>query len=273
MHTTGGDDLEVDVHGVPGSVDGGPNSIDVLFDGANSRLNWDASGETTSISADAHLTAATLGGPDDFDAGLTITGIPTHWDALWANGDVLFQAPNGIDSIAAQVTNHGGYHVLSGDHLSAFFDEPSGDLDASLHISDLTKAGFTKLGGANGGGFEAVLNMGDGDDDNFQFAADVTLTSPSTKLLASGEFTSLPSALTLRSDGGRITYNGNTNPDLTMEVAAGTPAAIADADEPNSVHGISVRDGAASGDKAVRAKLHLTGLPTGLDLNSPAGTY
>ncbi|MCW2797602.1 hypothetical protein [Nocardioides sp.] len=269
LHTTSGDALAVDVHGVPGSVDGGPNSIDVLFDGANSRLNWDASGETTSISAQAHLTPATLGGTRAFDAGLTITGIPSHWDATWLDGNVLFQAPDGIGSIAAQVTNHGTYHVLTGDHLSAFFDQPSGNLDASLKISNLTKAGFSKLTGANGGGFEAALNMGN--QGNFKFAADVTLTA--TKLLASGEFNHLPSALTLRSDGGRITYSGNTNPDLTMSVAAGTAAALAATPEPNDVHGVSVRDGAAGGNIAVRAKLRLTGLPTGLDLNSPAGTY
>lgn len=269
LSRTNGDTLAVDVHGVPGSVDGGPNSIDVLFDGAGSKLDWDASGETTSISAQAHLTPDTIGGTRAFDAGLTINDIPSHWDATWANGNVLFQAPDGIGSIAAQVTNHGTYHVLTGDHLSAFFDQPSGNLDASLKISNLTKAGFTKLTDASGGGFEAALNMGNQGD--FKFAADVTLTA--TKLLASGEFNHLPSALTLRSDGGRITYSGNSNPDLTMSVAAGDAAAIAATPEPNAVHGISVRDGASGGNKAVKAKLHLTGLPTSLDLNSPAGTY
>jgi hypothetical protein len=38
------------------------------------------------------------------------------------------------------------------------------------------------------------------------------------------------------------------------------------------VHGVSLRDGASGSDRAVKAKLDLTGLPTGLDLNSPAGT-
>ena len=39
------------------------------------------------------------------------------------------------------------------------------------------------------------------------------------------------------------------------------------------MHGVSVRDGASGGDKAIKANLHLTGLPTSLDLNSPAGIY
>lgn len=263
LNRTNGDELAVDIQGVP-------QSVDVLFDGAGSELGWSASAATGSVSALAHLTPSTLGGTRAFDAGLTITDIPAQWDASWANGNVLFEAPApGIGSIAVQVTNHAAYSVLAGDHLSAFYDEPSGDLDASLKISNLRKAGFTKLTGGNGGGFEAVLNMGN--QGSFAFGADVTLAA--SKLKAGGAFNNLPSALTLRSDGGRITYNGNTNPTLTMSVEAGTAAALAVTPTPSSVHGISVRDGASGVGKAVKAKLHLTGLPTSLDLNSPAGTY
>lgn len=247
-----------------------PSSIDLLFDGANSELVWDSSSATGLVSALAHLTPDTIGGTRDFDAGLTITDIPTHWDAGWADGNVLFEAVSpGIGSMDARVTNHGAYHLLSGDHLTAYYDEPSGDLDASLHISNLTKAGFTKLAGPDGGGFEADLNMGN--QGNFKFAADVTLTS--SKLLASGEFNHLPSAINLKSDGGRITYSGNSNPDLTLSVEAGTAAALAATPAPPSVHGVAVRDGANGADKAVKAKLYLTGLPSGLDLNPTAGTY
>lgn len=260
----GGDEVAVQIQDVP-------SSIDLLFDGANSQLVWDSSSPTGLVSAVAHLTGATLGQTRDFDAGLTITDVPVHWDANWANGNVLFQAPApGIGSIAARVTNHTTFHVLSGDHLSAFYDQPSGDLDASLKISNLRKAGFTKLTGGDGGGFEASLNMGNQGD--FKFAADVTATSG--KLKAAGEFNHLPSAITLRSEGGRITYNGDSNPDLTVSVEAGqSAAALAATPTPPSVHGVSVRDGASGADKAVKAKLYLTGLPDNLDLNSPAGTY
>ncbi len=258
-----GDQLAVDLLGIP-------SHIDVTFDGAASSLVWNSSAPVTSISALAHLTPATIGGTRAFDAGLTITGIPVHWDANWANGNVLFEAPSpGIGSIAAQVTNHGAYHVLSGDHLSAYYDQASGDLDASLHISNLTKAGFTKITDASGGGFEAALNMGNQGD--FKFAADVHLTS--TTLTANGEFNHLPSAIDLKSDGGRITYTGNSNPDLTLSVAAGTPAAIAATPTPNNVHGISVRDGSDGTNVGVKANLYLTGLPDSLDLNPTAGTY
>lgn len=262
LHRTNGDDLVVDIKGVP-------DEVDVTFDGAASKLGWQASAATTSFSALAHLTPATLGGTRAFDASLTIDQIPAQWNASWAAGNVLFQAPASIGSISARVTNHGTYHVLGGDHLSAFFDQPSGNLDASLRISNLRKAQFTKLGGANGGGFEAALDMGN--QSSFAFSGDVTLTS--SRLKASGSFNNLPSALTLRSDGGRITYTGNTNPTLTMSVEAGSPAAIAATPNPVFVHGLAVRDGASGGTKAVKAKLFLTGLPTGLDLNSPAGTY
>lgn len=263
LNRANGDALAVQIQDVPAE-------IDLLFDGANAKLGWDASGATGLISAIAHLTPDTLGGTRDFDAGLTITEVPSSWDAGWAEGNVLFEAPApGIGSIAARVTNHGAYHVLAGDHLSAYYDDPSGDLDASLKISNLRKASFEKLGGADGGGFEAQLNMGN--QGAFGFAADVNLGD--NLLKANGSFDNLPSQLTLRSDGGRITYNGNSNPDLTLAVEAGPPAAVAATPTPPSIHGVSVRDGASAGQKAVKAKLYLTGLPTELDLNTPAGTY
>jgi hypothetical protein len=262
LHRTVGDDLAVDITGVP-------SSIDLLFDGTGSKLEWDASGATGGVSALAHLTPATLASTRAFDASLALASIPAEWDASWVNGNVVFNAPDSIGSIAAKVTNHGAYNTLPGDHLHAFFDQPSGDLDASLRISKLRKVAFTKLTNANGGGFDAELRMGD--NGTLSFGADITLTA--SKLKALGAFTQLPSILNLRSDGGRITYNGNTNPDLTLSVEAGTAAALAATPTPNSVHGVSVRDGQANGAKAVKAKLRLTGLPTSLDLNSPAGTY
>jgi hypothetical protein len=258
-----GDTVTVDIRGVP-------EDVSVLFDGANAKLGWTASAATGSISALVHLTPDTIGGSRPFDAGLTITSIPTQWDASWADGNVLFQAPEGIGSIEAKVTNHGTYHTLSGDHLTAYYREGSEDLDASLKISNLRKASFTKLDSPDGGGFEAALQMGN--HGTFSFGADVVLDAGI--LDASGQFSNLPADLTLRSDGGRITYSGDTNPDLTLSVNAGTSAAaLAATPTPPSVHGVSVRDGASGADRAVRARLHLTGLPTGLDLNSPAGTY
>lgn len=267
LERTNGDTVAVDIQGVP-------QEIDLLFDGANSKLEWDASAATTSVSAIAHLTPDTIGGNRAFDASLTITGIPDEWDATWAGGNVLFQAPApGIGSIEARVTNHGAYHVLAGDHLSGYFDQTAGtapgDLDASLKISNLTKASFSKITNATGGGFEADLNMGN--NGAFAFSGDVTLAA--TKLRATGSFDNLPSQINLKSDSGRITYSGNTNPDLTLSVKAGAPAAYAALPGVPMVHGVAARDAAASGGTAYGANVYLTGLPTGLDLNAPAGTY
>ncbi len=248
-----------------------PQHIEMLFDGEGAKLDWSASSVTGLVSAVAHLTPDTLGGTRNFDAGLTITDIPTQWDATWADGNVLFQAgAPGIGGIAARVTNHGVFHVLPGDHLTAYYREGSGDLDAGLKISNLTKAGFTKLTGANGGGFVADLNMGN--QGSFDFAADVVLNAGVLK--ANGGFDHLPSTINLKSDGGRITYTGNSNPDLTLSVESGqSQAALNNTPAAPSIHGVSVRDGASGADKAVKAKLYLTGLPNSLDLNSPAGTY
>ncbi|HYG92210.1 MAG TPA: hypothetical protein VD859_01375 [Nocardioides sp.] len=259
-----GDKLGVEIEGVP-------TEVGLLFDADAATIGWDASGTTDRVSAVAELTAATLESDRDFDAGLTITSIPAEWDATWAGGNVLWEAPApGIGSIDARVTNHDENHVLPGDHLSAYYREASGDLDASLRVSELDKVAFTKLAGENGGGFEASLNMGN--HGALAFAADV-VTSEGV-LDATGHFDNLPSEVTLRSEGGVITYDGDSNPDLTVSVKAGeSAAALAATPEAPDVHGVSVRDGKVGEDRAVKAKLYLTGLPDHLDLDSPAGIY
>lgn len=260
----GGDHITAEVKGIP-------TSAQVLLDGKNSVLNWQANAPTTSAAAIAHLTAATLGTDRAFDADVTVDSIPATWNAAWANGNVLFNAPGaGIGSIVAHVTNHAAYHVLSGDHLSAYYDKASGDLDASLEISDLHKAQFTKIADTgDGGGFEAALDMGD--QSTFSLAGEVH--TPDGDVVADGHFDHLPSTIDLTSIGGHITYSGNTNPDLTLAVGAGKADALAVTPVPPSVHGVAVRDGAVGTDKAVRAALYLTGLPTGLDLNTETGVY
>lgn len=260
-----GDHVAVDITDVP-------KNVSVLFDGANAQLQWAASSVAGGFSALAHLTPDTLGGTRNFDAGLSILDIPTAWSADWADGDVTFVTNGtGIGTIAATVTNHGSVHTLPGDHLNAFFDEPNGDLDASLHISNLQAIGYQKIAG-NPGGFQAQLNMGN--HGQLNFGADVRLNS-GPRLLVNGNFTHLPSQINLKSDGGRITYTGDDNPDLTLSVGAGqTAAALAATPLPNNIHGVSIRDGQdGSGNRGVRANLYITGLPDNLDLNSPAGTY
>lgn len=260
----GGDTITAEVVDVP-------DHAEVLFDGKNAILDWEASAPITSATATAHLTGDTLDMDRDFDAGLAITSIPAKWNASWADGNVLFEAPEGgIGAITAHVTNHEDYQTLPGDHLSGYYDEASGDLDASLRISNLRRAAFTRLPDTgNGGGFEAGLDMGDKGE--FAFAGEVH--TDEGDLHATGGFSNLPSEITLRSEGGHITYTGSTNPDLTLSVAAGKKAAIAATPVPPQVHGVAVRDGASGTDKAVRAKLYLTGLPTGLDLDSTTGIY
>jgi hypothetical protein len=261
LHRSVGDDLQVDITGVQ-------DQVQVVFDAAGSKVTWDASDPTGGIVASAHLTAATLGLTRAFDAVLQILGIPAHWDASFGNGNVLFDAPDGIDTIFASVTNHGQNHVLSGDHLSAYYDQPTGDLDASLQVSHLRQAGFTKVGGATGG-FETHLDMGD--HSSFGLFGSVNLGT--TAVTATGSISHLPTLVDLRSDGGHITYSGSGNPDLTLDVAAGAPAAIAVTPTAPSVHGVSVRDGASGGGQAVKAHVFLTGLPSSLDLNSVTGIY
>ncbi|RNL80871.1 hypothetical protein [Nocardioides marmorisolisilvae] len=260
-----GDHVAVDITDVPAT-------IAVTFDGANSQLDWAASSVAGGFSAQAHLVPATIGGTRAFDAGLTIADIPTAWHASWADGDVEFVTNGtGIGSIDAKVTNHTLVHSLGGDHLNAFFDEPNGDLDASLHISNLQTISYQKLTDSGPGGFEAKLNMGN--HGQLNFGADVVLNT-GDRASVSGSFTHLPSQIDLKSDGGRITYTGDDNPTLTLSVAAAQSlTALNNTPDPSFIHGVAVRDGADGSKRGVRAKLFITGLPDSLDLNSPAGTY
>jgi hypothetical protein len=232
VQTANGDSVTADVRGVP-------NFIDLLLDQANQQITWTATGATSSISVLGHLTAATLGLDRDFDAALTIASIPNHWSATYGSGNIDFEAGGaGIGSIDAIVTNHTTYHTLPGDHLSAYYDKPSGDLDATLHISSLTKAAFKKVAGDDGGGFTADLNMGN--HGQFDFGATVNLDA--TKLVASGSFTHLPSTIHLSSNNGRITYTGNDHPDLRLAVSAGDNDAVAALPSFDFVHGLAIRD-------------------------------
>ncbi|MFL6109431.1 MAG: hypothetical protein ACJ72L_20905 [Marmoricola sp.] len=261
-----GDHVAVDITDVPAT-------IGVTFDGANAKLDWAASSVAGGFSAQAHLVPATIGGTRAFDAGLTIADIPTAWNASWADGDVEFVTNGtGIGSIDASVTNHTSVTSLSGDHLNASFDEPSGNLDASLHISNLQTISYHKLTDSGPGGFEAKLNMGS--HGQLNFGADVVLNT-GDRASVSGSFTHLPAQIDLKNDGGRITYDGDDNPTLTLSVAAAQSlTALNNTPDPAFIHGVAVRDGQdGSGKRGVRAKLFITGLPDHLDLNSPAGTY
>ena len=264
VQRTNGDTIEADVTNIP-------NFIDVLADMGNSEIDWTANGHTGGISVVAHLTGATLGTDRAYDAELTINDIPSHWSVTFPNGNVDFEAGGtGIGFIDARVTNHTSYHTLSGDFLHAFYDDPTGNLDAALHISNLKKAAFSKVADSgDGGGFVADLNMGN--HGQFNFGAEINRGTDS--LTVSGDFTHLPSTIHLSSIGGRIIYNGNDNPTLTVSVSAGDNDAVAALPSFASVHGLAIRDASSSTGNAYAAKVFITGLPDHLDLNSVAGTY
>jgi hypothetical protein len=159
--------------------------------------------------------------------------------------------------------------TLPGDHLSVFYDQSSGNLDASLQVSNLKSIHYHKLTDNNGGGFSAGLNMGTGG--SLGLSAQINLGSNS--LSATGSFDHLPSVISLVSDGGHLTYSGNNNPTLNLDVAAGDNNAIAVTPAPDNVNGISVRDGKSGSAIAIKANISLVGLPDGLDFNTVTGIY
>jgi hypothetical protein len=261
-----GESLNVDVTGVP-------KTIDLLFDSVNSTVSWVASDTTGGVNVTAQFGPPSTGSARTFNASLTLSGIPASWNAAYGAGHVLFQANLGgsIGLIAASFTNHGTVPTLPGDGLAVNFTESSGDLDAALQISKLTKAEFQKLAGVPGG-FDAALNMGVGVGEKFSVNAALS-RSDNTVLALSGLFQDMPSSLHLRSEGGVITYNGNIHPTLTLDASYGDAAAVAALPATSFVHGLKVRDAASGGRTAVGAKLFLTGLPLGLSLDTAGGVY
>jgi hypothetical protein len=265
-----GDVISADVFDIP-------SSIELALDSAASTVDWIASDVTGSIGVTAHLVPATTGiAGRNIDAALTISGIPRTWDASYGSGHVLFEGTSGaIGAIQASFTNHGSFTGFGPgvDGLSAVFNQASGDLDAYMHISALQKAEFQKLaptGSGSAGGFDANLNMGNGSP--FHLNGLVTLAD-TTRASVVGTIDHLPTIAHVNAIDGHITYNGNSNPTLTLDAAYGKTAAINATPPAPNVQGVSVRDGASGADKAIKAHIFLTGLPTGIDFNSVAGTY
>jgi hypothetical protein len=255
------------------SVTSIPNDIHLVLDSVNSTADWTASGTTGGLSVVAQLAPATTGSSRTFNASLIISSVPAVWNASYGAGHILFDgvsAPIGL--IEAIFTNHGTATTLPGDGISAVFNQVSGDLDAFLQISALDRAEFQKVApvGSGAGGFDANLDMGTGGF--FGINADITL-SDATKLLASGGFSNLPTHMHLRAVDGLTTYNGNSNPTLTLAVQYGKTAALAAVPPVPAPHGIAVRDGAGGGGKAIKANIWLTGLPTGLSFDTVSGIY
>jgi hypothetical protein len=266
LNRTSGDVINADVTGIP-------SAIDVVFDSANSKLNWNASAATGGINVQTHFLPATTGNGRTVDAALTITNVPATWDASYGSGHLLFEAISGpVGLITSQFTNHGSTTTFAQDGLSVVFNQGTGDLDAFLQVSQLNRAEFQKLApsGSGAGGFDAVLNMGTGG--NFALNGQL-ITNDGTLLNATGSIQGLPTAMHLRSEDGLITYNGNQNPTLDLSVAYGGAAAVAAAPAAPVVHGLAVRDGAAGGSKAIKAHVFLTGLPTGLSFDTVGGVY
>lgn len=254
-------------------IDSLPQSIDVQFDSVASTIDWTANAPTGGISVAAQFGPTTTASTRTYNAGLSILNIPATWTASFAAGHILFDGISGpIGQITASFTNHGSVTTVGGNGLSAVFNEGTGNLDAYLRISLLDRAEFQKVAavGTGAGGFDANFDMGNGG--TFNLNANV-LTADNTSLTALGSILNFPTQMHLRSVDGLLTYNGVGNPTLDVDVAYGKVPALAATPAAPQVHGLSLRDGISGGNKAVKASVFITGLPTGLNFNTVTGIY
>ncbi len=243
-------------------LNGLPAEIDAVVNTTTNSLQWNASAPTARGEAQVHLVS---GVPRPYDVNATVTGIPASWRGGYADGRASFEGISGpIGTLALNLTNHGQVVALPGDHLNVNNDTTTGDLDASIQASAVTKASFARNAAA-AGGFEADLNLGNQGD----FAIGVHLLLGGNRLDITGTVQKLPSALHLAVSGGRVVYAGDGHPTLQFTAGFGTPAGLAATQDPAQVHGLSVRDGV----DAVKANLFLTGAPTGFDFDTAAGIY
>ena len=112
----------------------------LVADTAAKTLTWTSDGPVRSVSA---LARANSQGRY-ITAAAEVTGVPARFDASW-NGDAYrFRGLSGpVGSAAVAFTNHDGAKAPAGPHLSAHYDQATGDLDASVRVKGLSSVEFS----------------------------------------------------------------------------------------------------------------------------------
>lgn len=263
----GGASVAVEVGNAPKTV-----ALTLDLDAAK-KITWTADGPVGYVKASASLLFA----GSRWDAGVNVTGIPGSWELrLPAGGAVWESAPGtSIGSVSAWVTNHGAVRRptwgLGGypNHLFAT-SANGGALDASFLMRQVSKVSVTTAAD----GFVAEGAMGGGGVFQASVSADIDASS---RILALAHLDPLPTSMTVKQEGAKVTYTGNANPNLFVSAEAGNSGGIAAAATPLIYHGVTATDGVgcAAGvcGAGYKVRVNLYGLPSGAVIDGAANTY
>ncbi|MFG1705790.1 hypothetical protein ACFLIM_21585 [Nonomuraea sp. M3C6] len=185
-----GEDLKATVEGVR-------KQAELVADTKARTLTWTSDGPVTKVSA---LARAKLG--DRYvRAAAEVTGVPTRFDASWDAASYRFRGLSGpVGSAALAFTNHDGATSPTGPHLSAHYDQASGDLDASVLVKGLSQVEFSPAAQ----GFDADFRSA-----RQTLAVDADVIQGDTRFGLIGTLGPVPGRLAVSAADGKLTYSGS----------------------------------------------------------------
>jgi hypothetical protein len=199
-----------------------PASIDVGMDFVAQHLE----GTLSSTLGGIDLTARLPVGDRVWTAGADLEGVPTRFDADWADGTVRARALTGtMRSIDVFAANHADHVAPVGLRLAGTYHERTGNIDAAVATRNLTHVEYADNGEAQSFRLET-----DTEGDPVFVDVDALLTDANgaddTRLALLGRVDNLPATMDVVFTGDRLTYTADRRIGLTLEARLGKVAAL-----------------------------------------------
>lgn len=194
----------------------------------------------------------------DLNMAINVTGVSRHLRLHMGSDAVRFTADEPVDLVRGKAWIRSAPLLFPPNHVNHLYlrviEHAAGPRVAvDFRMSEVLMAEHTVSGEytvvrLQMGGGEAFRFRGDLRQlDNERFYADATLSN-------------LPTNITAWM-GESFEVVTDANFDLAAYVHHGRPAALANTPPPPFLHGFSLRDGASGTDRAIKARVYLTGLP------------
>jgi hypothetical protein len=208
-----------DDHYVSALTLGVPTKVDLLVDLAAKHLQGELAEGLDSVTAVVRLPV----GGRDWTATAAFAGVPTQFDADWADGNLRFRGQSGpLAAATLWVSNHGGATLPTGLHLAVHYRESTGNLDAGVRVRNLSLVQYSREG--DNQSFDLQTDTG---GDPVFVDADVTLGNPDDiKLAALGRIDNLPSTVDVEYGAGKLSYRADRNVGIALGVRVGKIAAL-----------------------------------------------
>ncbi|WP_188193276.1 hypothetical protein [Nonomuraea sp. SYSU D8015] len=185
-----GDDLHATVEGVR-------KHAELVADAKAQTLTWTADAPVAKVTA---LARARIG--DRYArAAAEVTGVPARFDASWNAASYRFRGLSGpVGSAEVAFTNHDDAKSPTGPHLSAHYDQASGDLDASVLVKGLKQVEFSPAAQGFTADFRSARQT---------LAVDADVTQGDLRFGLIGTLGPVPGRLAVSAADGKLTYSGS----------------------------------------------------------------